>query len=169
MNFFTLFDLPEALDVDKAKLSATYQMLQQLTHPDKFSTGSDQEKRIALQKNSQVNDGYSVLKDPLARAQHLLSLRGVDIKDEQHTMQDTAFLMQQMEWREALEDAQNDEDALWQFHTDVTQTIKSEYSQLSDLFEQHADVNILANAVRELTFMYKFQAQVQQHLDKFED
>jgi molecular chaperone HscB len=169
MNFFTLFDLPETLDVDKAKLSATYQVLQQLTHPDKFSTGSDQEKRIALQKNSQVNDGYSVLKAPLARAQHLLSLRGVDIKDEQHTMQDTTFLMQQMEWREELEDAQNDEDALWQFHIDVTKTIQSEYSQLTDLFDAHADINILANAVRKLTFMYKFQEQVQQHLDKFED
>lgn len=169
MNFFTLFDLPESLDVDKTKLSTTYQMLQQLTHPDKFSTGSEQEKRIALQKNSQVNDGYSVLKNPLTRAQHLLSLRGVDVRDEQHTMQDTAFLMQQMEWRESLEDAQNDEHALWQFHDDISQTIKTEYEHLSALFNDFADVDTIANAVRKLTFMYKFQEQVQQHLDKFED
>ena len=99
MNYFQLFNLPVSLNLDKAQLSRAYQTLQQLTHPDKFASGSDQEKRIALQKNAQVNDAYSTLKHPLSRAQHILALRGIVIDGEQHTMQDTAFLMQQMELR----------------------------------------------------------------------
>ncbi|MET1219707.1 MAG: Fe-S protein assembly co-chaperone HscB [Glaciecola sp.] len=169
MNYFALFSLPETLDIDKQQLGQTYQTLQQLTHPDKFSTGSEQEKRIAMQKNSQVNDGYSVLKHPLSRAQHLLAMRGVDIKDEQHTMQDPLFLMQQLEWREALEDAQNDEDALWEFHASVTRDIQSAYQSLATAFATDTDPQQLADDVRKLTFMYKFQEQVSQHLDKFED
>ena len=124
MNYFQLFNLPVSLNLDKAQLSRAYQTLQQLTHPDKFASGSDQEKRIALQKNAQVNDAYSTLKHPLSRAQHILALRGIVIDGEQHTMQDTAFLMQQMELREALEDAKQNEDALIKFSDELTLEIK---------------------------------------------
>ncbi|MGY0564180.1 MAG: Fe-S protein assembly co-chaperone HscB, partial [Paraglaciecola chathamensis] len=106
MNYFALFNLTPSFEIDKAGLAATYQQLQKLTHPDKFATASERDKLIALQKNAQVNDGYQVLKTPLSRAEHMLELRGVELQHEQKTMQDGAFLMQQMEWREQLDDAQ---------------------------------------------------------------
>ena len=93
MNYFELFNIPVFFDVDLSLLPQTYQQLQRLTHPDKFASGSEQEKLLAVQKNSQVNDAYSVLKSPLSRAEYLLSLRGIDLKHEQQTIKDSAFLM----------------------------------------------------------------------------
>jgi molecular chaperone HscB len=112
MNYFELFNLPVSFDVDLSTLPQTYQQLQRLTHPDRFARGSEQEKLVAIQKNAQVNDAYSVLKSPLSRAEYLLSLRGIDLQHEQKTIKDTAFLMQQMEWREELSEISEQTDPL---------------------------------------------------------
>jgi molecular chaperone HscB len=172
VNYFQLFNLPVSLNLDKAQLSRAYQTLQQLTHPDKFASGSDQEKRIALQKNAQVNDAYSTLKHPLSRAQHILALRGIVIDGEQHTMQDTAFLMQQMELREALEDAKQNEDALIKFSDELTLEIKQKIAHLEALFNQPESPvqnESIAHEIRKLTFIYKFQSQVEHHLELLEE
>ncbi|MFQ3197153.1 MAG: molecular chaperone HscB [Paraglaciecola sp.] len=68
MNYFELFNLSPVFHLDTTQLAKTYQTLQLLTHPDKFATAGDRDKRIALQKNAQVNDAYQVLKSPLSRA-----------------------------------------------------------------------------------------------------
>lgn len=172
MNYFQLFNLPVSLDLDKAQLSRAYQALQQLTHPDKFASGSDQDKRIALQKNAQINDAYTTLKHPLSRAQHMLALRGMEINGEQQTMQDTAFLMQQMELREALEDARDNEDALLKFSDELSLEIKQKIGQLEALFdapETSKQNEEIAHEIRKLTFIYKFQSQVEHHLELLEE
>lgn len=175
MNYFQLFNLPATLDIDKQQLSQSYQTLQKLTHPDKFASGTDQQKRIALQKNAQLNDAYSVLKHPLSRAQHLLALRGIEINGEQQTMQDNAFLMQQMEWREALEDARQDEDALEQFSDELVSDINARLIHLSALFSDPENMSetahnqAIAHEIRKLTFIYKFQSQVEQYLEQLEE
>jgi molecular chaperone HscB len=169
MNYFALFNAPASMDIDTADLARTYQTLQKLTHPDKFSTASAQEQRIAMQKNAQVNDAYSVLKHPLTRAQHLLALRGMTIDNEQHTLQDPAFLMQQMEWRETLEDNANNEAALMQMSADIQQEITTKLDALSALFEQHADNGVIADEIRKLTFIYKFKQQIDTQLDSLDD
>ena len=172
MNYFQLFNLPVSLDLDKAQLSRAYQALQQLTHPHKFASGSDQEKRIALQKNAQINDAYTTLKHPLSRAQHMLALRGMEINGEQQTMQDTAFLMQQMELREALEDARDNEDALLKFSDELSLEIKQKIGQLEALFdapETSKQNEEIAHEIRKLTFIYKFQSKVEHHLELLEE
>jgi molecular chaperone HscB len=169
MNYFALFNVPASMDIDTTELARTYQTLQKLTHPDKFSIASAQEQRIAMQKNAQVNDAYSVLKHPLTRAQHLLSLRGLSINNEQHTLQDPAFLMQQMEWREALEDNASDEAALMQMSTDIQQEITAKLGALSHLFEQDTDNTLIADEIRKLTFIYKFKQQIDTQLDSLDD
>lgn len=175
MNYFQLFNLPATLEIDKQQLSHAYQTLQKLTHPDKFASGTEQEKRLALQKNAQLNDAYSVLKHPLSRAQHLLALRGIEINGEQQTMQDTSFLMQQMEWREELEEAREDEDALENFSDELVADINSRLKHLSALFLDSDQASIaehnqeIAHEIRKLTFIYKFQSQVEQYLEQLEE
>jgi len=175
MNYFQLFNLPATLDIDKQQLSHAYQTLQKLTHPDKFASGTDQEKRIALQKNAQLNDAYSVLKHPLSRAQNLLALRGIEINGEQQTMQDNSFLMQQMEWREALDDVRGDEDALERFSDELISDINARIAHLSALFSDSEQASIashnevIAHEIRKLTFIYKFQSQVEQYLEQLEE
>ncbi|MGB3724317.1 MAG: Fe-S protein assembly co-chaperone HscB [Glaciecola sp.] len=110
MNFFVLFSLPEEYLIDDILLRQRYETLQRLTHPDKYANNSAQEKRMYMQKNAQVNDGYHVLSSPVERGLHLLALREVDLPSEQETIGDNAFLMEQMELREALAEAETETD-----------------------------------------------------------
>ena len=108
---FELFGLPRSFDVDLELLDRNYRELQRKIHPDRFVNASDQERRISMQQATQINEGYRVLKDPLMRGRYLLELDGRDFDDERNTTSDTAFLMEQMELREALADVRGSEDA----------------------------------------------------------
>lgn len=99
---FELFDLPRTFDVDRAQLDARFRELQRTVHPDRFVTASDLERRLSAQQATRINEGYRILKDPLARGRYLLELAGVHHDDEHRTTRDAAFLMEQMELREAL-------------------------------------------------------------------
>ena len=165
MNYFELFNLSTDFQLDLARLSQTYQTLQQLTHPDKFATGSEREKLLAVQKNSQVNDAFHTLKSPLLRAEYLLELRGIELKHEHQTMQDPMFLMQQMEWRERLELIAPNEDSLDELE-ELDKEIQQHYqSQLGLLQSLLADNNeqanlSAANEVRKLKFLHKLRNEI---------
>ncbi len=109
-DYFTLFGLPVSYAVDRATLDQRYRELQRLVHPDRFASAGDQGRRIALQQATRINEGYRVLKDNLARGRYLLELRGHHFDDERNTHQDSAFLMEQIELREALADARDNQD-----------------------------------------------------------
>lgn len=166
MNFFALFGFEEAFDIDLSRLSNTYKSLAQVTHPDKFSQASDSEKLMAVQKSAQVNDGYQVLKHPLSRAEHLLSIRGIQLSHETKTLQDPAFLMQQMEWREQLEDvehAADQEAALETLDKELQQHSQAQYVELQSLLEVNSDESDIkaADKVRKLKFMEKLHHEIE--------
>lgn len=174
MNYFELFNIPVSFDVDLSVLPQTYQQLQRLTHPDKFASGSEQQKLVAIQKNAQVNDAYSVLKSPLSRAEYLLSLRGVDLQHEQHTIKDTTFLMQQMEWREELAEITEQADplnALESLEDEIKQTIKSDLIKLANLLESDQEVaeKNAADIIRQLKFLYKMLSEIELKEDALSD
>lgn len=172
MNHFELFNLNVSFDVDLAQVSQTYQTLQRLTHPDKFASGTEQEKLLAIQKNALVNDAYSMLKSPLLRAEYILQLRGVDLQHEQQTIKDTSFLMQQMEWREQLADiepsAGSDNqaeslDELESLDDEIRKEISSELTQLKILLDnqtEQADQQA-ADLIRKLKFLYKMCTEIE--------
>ncbi|QIW16214.1 Fe-S protein assembly co-chaperone HscB [Pasteurellaceae bacterium RH1A] len=128
-NPFELFDLPVAFEIDQAVLSERYLALQKSLHPDNFASHSAQDQRIAMQKSTEVNDAQKILKDPILRAETIIALNtGLTHDPEQKSNRDVAFLMQQLEWREALNGIENsqDEAAL----EDFTQQIKAEQKQM---------------------------------------
>ena len=174
MNYFELFNIPESFDVDLSVLPQTYQQLQRLTHPDKFASGSEQQKLLAIQKNAQVNDAYSVLKSPLARAEYLLSLRGIDLQHEQQTIKDTTFLMQQMEWREELAEIADRTDplsALESLEDEINQKIKSDLTKLRSFLESDEEMaeQSAANIIRQLKFLYKMLSEIELKVDVLSD
>ena len=80
-------------------------------HPDNFVTADAQEQRIAMQKSTEVNDALKTLKDPILRAEAIIALNTGKAQDlEQKSTQDMAFLMQQLEWREELENIEQSQD-----------------------------------------------------------
>jgi len=102
-NYFEIFSVPVAVEVDMDKVSHIYHEYQKQFHPDRFASSSDHERRLSVQLTSHVNQAYRTLKDPLLRAEYLLQLRGVDDNPETRTTMDGAFLMEQMELREQIE------------------------------------------------------------------
>ena len=85
-NHFELFGLPQRFRFDAAALDSAYHRLQVEVHPDRFATAGEAQQRLALQSSARVNEASRALKDPVARAQYLLSLHGVDTFDETDTV-----------------------------------------------------------------------------------
>lgn len=104
-NHFELFGEPVGFSIDVERLAERFRRLQSITHPDRFAAAGDAERRWSLQASARVNDAWTTLRRPLARAIYLLSLQGVATDEETDTHMDPAFLMEQMELREALGDA----------------------------------------------------------------
>lgn len=102
MNHFEMFNLPAQFALDSADLQRRYRQLQQTLHPDRFANASERDRLLAVQRSAQLNDAYTTLREPLARAEYLLQLQGIDLAHEQTTLRDPEFLMAQMEWRERL-------------------------------------------------------------------
>src|SRR5438477_1786075 len=110
-NYFALFGLPQRYRFDQEELDAAYRALQRVVHPDRYAAAGDAERRVALQSSARVNEAYQALKDPLGRAQYLLSLRGIDALAETHTALPPEFLERELERREAVADAHDARDA----------------------------------------------------------
>jgi molecular chaperone HscB len=174
MNYFELFNLEVSFNIDLGKLATTYQKLQQLTHPDKFATASDRDRLLSVQKNAQVNDAYQTLKSPLSRAEYMLGLRGIDLQHEQITLQDNAFLMQQMEWREQLEELDSEaepEKKLTELDGEIKNIIQSELGALEQALVSSSEQanQSAALVIRKLKFMYKLRQEIERKDEQLND
>ena len=174
MNYFELFNINPEFSLDLDLLANTYQRLQQLTHPDKFATASDRDKLLSVQKNAQVNDAYQVLKSPVSRAEYMLGLRGIELRHEQQTLQDTQFLMQQMQWREQLEDIDSGTDAeeqLAELDDEIALLIRTQVSSLAEqLALNNEQANLAcADLIRKLKFMYKLRQEIARKDEQLND
>ena len=109
-NHFALFGLPERFAIGSAALDRAYRDLQSRVHPDRFAASGAAEQRVALQWATQANEAYRILRDPLKRAIYLCGLKGHDPADENNTNMPQAFLIEQLEWREALDQARTSDD-----------------------------------------------------------
>tara|TARA_B100000475_G_scaffold119524_1_gene87245 strand:+ start:1424 stop:1939 length:516 start_codon:yes stop_codon:yes gene_type:complete len=98
-NFFELFNIDIAVDINKSELDEKVKALQIKFHPDKFASGSDVEKRLALQLSSHINDGYKILSDIVLRIEYILKINNF-VKDESKTINDASFLQEQIEYNE---------------------------------------------------------------------
>lgn len=171
MKYFSIFDLPISFQVDLDLLNQRYQQLQRTVHPDHFANGSENEKLLAVQKASEINDAYNTLKKPLNRAEYMVYEKGFDVKHEQSTINDGMFLMQQMELREELEEIESSSDpetALDDFYDDVKHLISDYSEQFESLFEQE-QFEQAAQVVRKMKFIYKLHEEAQILEDKLLD
>ena len=162
-NPFALFDLPVAFQVDSALLNERYLALQKSLHPDNFSAASAQEQRLAIQKSAEINDALRILKDPIARADSIIAINtGETENPEEKSSKDIGFLMQQMEWRETLENIENrkDTDELTAFTQEINQIRHAILSELSTALDaQQWDI---ARAITDkLRFIKKLQTEIE--------
>jgi molecular chaperone HscB len=164
---FELFRLPQRFALDRADLDARWKTLQAQVHPDRFASADAQSQRQAMQWSVRVNEAYQRLKDPLKRAAYLCELHGVALEAESNTAMPAAFLMQQMAWREALDEATST-NHLEDLADEVASHRREALQALQDTADQRADFEALARQVRALMFVERFRSELEQRLDRLD-
>lgn len=159
---FALFGLPATYALDRERLDTAYRELQNTVHPDRFAAQSEAEQRVAMQWATRANEAYRTLKHPVDRGVYLLQLQGINAFDAHNTRMEPAFLMQQMEWREAIDDARGEKSvaALDALMDQLRISHRRIETQLVDLLDAKQDFEGAREAVRQLRFMDKLIAEV---------
>jgi molecular chaperone HscB len=169
-NHFQLFNLEPTFQLDMSRMEQNYRDIQALVHPDKFSHATDAERRLSMQWSTHVNEAYQTLKQPISRARYLLKLHGVDTQEETNTSMPTHFLMEQMEWREAIGEAKDAADATELDHlgTKLRQAIHHLQDDIGQRLDQSHDYPGAAETVRKLRFLEKLREEINDALETLE-
>jgi molecular chaperone HscB len=170
-NYFSLFHLPENFSVDLVALDANYRKLQAEVHPDKFVTATPAERLKSMQTATLANEAYQTLKNPTARARYMLESQGFAVLEESNTAMPADFLMLQMEWREAIEDAKfaKDISALDAQLATMQTMAKSLQEKLSASLSNKNTFPEAAQIVRKLSFIDKVSSDVKNIIAQLED
>ena len=158
-NYFELFDLPARFDIDPRELAAHHRELMRIWHPDRrYAQATSEERRRAVAMSADLNDGLKVLRNPVARARHLLALRGISTDEETDTAMDGDFLMEQMAWRERLEEGAGRADEVAALADEVATSREGKEARLAAALGRGdaADLDEARMLVRELQFLERF-------------
>lgn len=160
-NHFELFQLPQRFALDTSMLEQAYHEVQNQTHPDRFVNATSAEKRVAMQWATRANEAYRTLKSPFKRAAYLCELNGVALEAESNTAMPAAFLMQQMEWRETLDDARAEKNlvALGELDNALRVARRVDLERIGVLLDGE-DFQQAAQYVRQLMFLEKFGEEI---------
>ncbi|WP_227136513.1 co-chaperone HscB [Kosakonia radicincitans] len=167
MDYFTLFGLPAQYPLDVQALATRFQDLQRQFHPDRFASRPQAEQLAAVQQSATINQAWQTLRNPLSRAEYLLSLHGFDLASEQHTVRDTAFLMEQLELREELDEIERAEDSgrLEAFRKRVKGMNDARHQQMVEQLDNQT-WDVAADTVRKLRFLDKLRSSTEQLEEK---
>ena len=166
-NDFKLFNLPVCFAIDRSELDGRWKQLQRQAHPDRFAAQGAAAQRVSMQWSVRINEAYQRLKDPLKRAAYWCELHGVPVNAENNTAMPASFLMRQMEWREALEDA-SDAGALEALLEEARDARAQALAGLTQSIDQEADAAKAVQQVRALMFVERFTDEVHQRLERLE-
>jgi molecular chaperone HscB len=158
-SHFELFGLAPAYALETEALERSYREIQSQVHPDRFAHAGDAERRASLQWTTRVNEAFQILKNPVTRAKHLLELHGVDVAFETNTEMPADFLMQQMELREALENAK-DAAALDALRKDLIGEKRAMEKAIGQTIDVQKDYAAAAGLVRKLQFLDKLDSEI---------
>jgi len=164
-NDFEIFGLPERFALDRADLDARWKDLQRQAHPDRFASADPASQRQAMQWSVRINEAYQRLKDPIKRAAYLCELRGAPIEAENNTAMPTDFLVQQMQWREDLDEADG-ADALERMADEVAAARRARIATLQRGLDEQGDAAAAAREVRALMFIERFARDLESRLDQ---
>jgi len=168
---FQLFGIPDQFTLNMAELDAKWKALQREVHPDKFASQGASAQRLAMQWSVRINEAYKRLKDPLKRAAYLCELRNAAINAENNTAMPAAFLMQQIEWRENLDDAANAKEPLMALQA-LMQEVENKKSHLFQTIEvaldQKNDAKSAVDTVRSLMFIERFELELEDAIEQQE-
>ena len=162
---FELFGVPQCFAQERSALDARWKELQREVHPDRFAAQGAAAQRVAMQWSVRINEAYQRIKDPQRRAAYLCELHGAPIRAEDNTAMPAQFLMQQMEWREALDDAHTAA-ALDALEAQVRQVRQETLANCAALIDVQHDYTGAAQQVRALMFIARFAQDIERRQDQ---
>lgn len=162
---FELFGVPVRFFQDRAQLDERWKALQREAHPDKFAAQGTAAQRVAMQWSVRINEAYQRLKNPLKRASYLCELHGAPINAENNTAMPADFLMQQMEWREALDEAESIDD-LDKIALESRLSGLKKLSKIEQFLDDEKNFSAAAQQVRSLMFIERFASEVDARIDQ---
>ena len=170
LNYFELFGLKPVFNVELATLESNFRKIQSESHPDRFVTASAAEKLSAMQRATLANEAFVCIKNPANRAKYLLELQGITAISETNTAMPTDFLMQQMEWREATEDAVSVKDitALDRLLAEILVEANSLQERLVSLLDVQKDYAAATDATRKLIFIDKVSEDINRAIEQID-
>lgn len=170
-DHFQLFGLAPRFGIDTQVLDAAWRALQAQVHPDRHAHLPESERRVAMQWATRVNEAHAALRHPLRRAEYLLGLAGVDLAAERNTAMAPEFLMEQMEWREAVEMAHDGRDinTLDALHQRVKRRMGDAIDDLQRLLDERKAHALAADQTRRLMFLERLLTDIDQALAELED
>ncbi|HQR04731.1 MAG: Fe-S protein assembly co-chaperone HscB [Proteobacteria bacterium] len=168
-DFFTLFGLHRIYALNMDDLDSRYRGIQARVHPDRHAHLSDAERRVAMQWATHVNEAYQTLRSPSHRALYLLQLAGRPMALEDNTAMSAEFLMIQMEWREAVDEARHahDIDGLDSLHRRLVREIKGRQAELGHALDA-PDYDQAEESLRRLMFEEKLLQEIDRAIEAVE-
>ncbi len=160
-DYFALFQLKPQFKIDRQALESAYLTVQQKVHPDMHAQASDSDKRVSMQLSALANSAYRTLMNPIQRGLYMCSRNGVDPQLETNTAMPAQFLMQQMEWREALDDVRDQPSKLDELYKEVEQTRVNLLKEVELAIDETNDFDLAAKQLRALLFIDKFGAELE--------
>jgi molecular chaperone HscB len=160
-DYFALFQLKPQFKIDRQALESAYLTVQQKVHPDMHSQASDSDKRVSMQLSALANSAYRTLMNPIQRGLYMCGRNGVDPQLETNTAMPAQFLMQQMEWREALDDVRDQPSKLDELYKEVELTRANLLKEVEATIDQANDFELAATQLRALLFIDKFGAELE--------
>ena len=164
---FSLFGLPQRQAQDRAEIDARWKALQAQVHPDKFAAEGAAAQRLAMQWAVRVNEAQQRLRDPLKRAAYLCELRGAPLQANQNTRMPVHFLMEQMAWREAMDEAEGLA-AVQAIDDAVAAREAALLAEVQGLLDEKDDAAAAAEQVRALMFIARFRQDIDKRLEKLD-
>jgi molecular chaperone HscB len=170
-DFFSLFELPRSFRLSLSELDSRYRDVQAQVHPDRFANASEAQRRLSMQWATRANEAYLTLKKPLERAKYLLELAGHDLQAESNTAMPADFLMEQMEWREAVMEARTggDHHELEHLYQRLRGVMDKRYAEIGELLDDVQDYTQATDRVRRLMFLEKLLYEIDDALASLEE
>ena len=160
-DYFALFQIKPQFKIDRQALESAYLTVQQKVHPDMHAQASDSDKRVSMQLSALANSAYRTLMNPIQRGLYMCARNGVDPQLETNTAMPAQFLMQQIEWRETLDDVRDQPSELDQLYKEVEQTRANLLKEVELAIDEANDFELAAKQLRALLFIDKFSVELE--------
>ncbi len=157
---FATLGVPARFSFATGELEQRHRDLSRALHPDRYVNAPASERRVALERAVSVNDAFRALKDPLARAQALLALHGLSIREGERAA--PALLMEIMELREELDAVRTKPERVASLRAQVDAHVAAEERVVAEVFDREGPIDAkelsrARDAVVKLRYYKRFQ------------